>query len=118
MELSFDFLPFIDLVIENPMYMVLWAAFGVPVVMLLAIVLFKWVSRFSFTKKFYMIIYGSLFLVWIIGFAMMILLFFLEVSAEKLYVIWWGLFFMIVIFSLVNVNALIRFFDEIVKDAR
>ena len=116
MEFSFKAYQFLADIEANRHYMVLWAAFGVPLFMLaltLPFYILRKLGLYEFMKPFYSVIYLSLGISWILGFITLMVLYFSEVSGIRMFLIWILMFLTYFVFSVFNRNMLNRWVDEI-----
>lgn len=111
MELPFKYLPFIETIIKKPMLMVMWAAFGTPLLMFLLSLFSRLYKNLGFSKTINTIIFSSLGFTWLAGFIITIVLFFSGVSGIKLYFIWITLLLSSLIFSIFNNNTLLKLYN-------
>ncbi len=107
--LPYQSLPFLDNIIETPILMVAWAAFGVPLVIFLLILLSKLYRQYKISSYIDTVIFSSLFFTWIVGFILLIFLLFANVSGVKLYFIWITVFVSSLVFSIINNRALVKY---------
>lgn len=115
MELPFKYLPFIEFIIKEPMFVVIWATFGVPLLMFILFLLTRLYKNVSFATNLNTIIFSSLSFTWIAGFIISIVLLFSGVSGIKLYFIWITLCVSSFIFSTFNNNAITKLYDDFSK---
>lgn len=111
MEFSFNYYDFLQTLDANPDYMVMWAAFGVPVLMFaLALPLFilKKIGLQEQSKPFANVAYLSLGITWILGFITMIIMMFTEVSGVRMFLVWSLMFFTYLLFSMFNYKSLMK----------
>lgn len=116
MEFSFRFYEIFKTVEANPMLMVMWAAFGVPLVMLVFAFVSRLYRKLSFQKKLNTIIFLSLGVSWILGFIIMITLFFAEVSGIKLLIIWLVIYFSLLLFCIIHSTELSKLTTHLLKE--
>lgn len=109
MEFSFKLYHFLERLEANPQYMVMWASFGVPLLML-GLALPAFIARKSrlekYSKPFFSILYISLIVSWITGFAVMMIFLFTGVSGIRMFVTWILLFITYFIFTIFNHNQI------------
>ena len=118
MEFSFKAYQFLADIEANRHYMVLWAAFGVPLFMLaltLPFYILRKLGLYNFMKPFYSVIYLSLGISWILGFITLMVLYFSEVSGIRMFLIWGLMFLTYFVFCIFNRNMLNQWIDEISK---
>ena len=116
MEFSFRYFEFLKSLEEHPEIMVFGAAFGTPVVMFILVFITKLYKNSRFKEVINMFIFGSLGIIWIVGFIVMILLTFTEVSGIKLLLIWLCLCLTSFVFVATNMKPLIKLYNNELKD--
>ncbi len=112
MELPFKSLPFLEAVMEQPMLMVAWAAFGVPLLIFLLVLFSKIYRSFKFSFQIDIVIFSSLFFTWIAGFVVMIILLFSGISGIKLYFIWITILVSSFVFSAINHKSIAKYAND------
>ena len=118
MEFSFKLYEFLQAVETNRHYMVMWAAFGVPLFMLvltLPFYILRKLGLYNFMKPFYSVIYLSLGISWILGFITLMVLYFAYVSGIRMFLIWILMFLTYFVFCIFNRTMLNQWVDEISK---
>lgn len=111
MEFSFNYYDFLQTLEANPEYMVMWAAFGVPVLMFaLALPLFilRKIGLQEQSKPFANVAYLSLGITWILGFVTMMIMMFTNVSGIHLFIVWVLMFITYLAFTLFNYKRLMK----------
>jgi len=115
MEFSFKLYDFIRAIEGNRQYIVMWSAFGMPLLILaltLPLYLFRKIGLDKVFKPFYVVLYGSLLITWILGFVTMMILFFTEVSGIRMFIIYLLIFATYVFFTIFNYKKLNSVVDE------
>ena len=115
MEFSFKLYDFIKEIEANRRYIVMWSAFGVPLLILaltLPLYILRKIGLYPYLKPFYSILYGSLLITWIIGFVAMMVLFFTEVSGIRMFMIYALIFITYIFFTIFNYKNLNTVIDE------
>lgn len=113
MVLPFKDFPFLQNVIEEPILIVIFSAFGIPALLMgLALISIPVKNRISVSNYLLTIIFVPLLMTWIVGFIAMMALFFAQVSAIKLYLIWLLLFFSSYIFTVINSNSITKYLNS------
>lgn len=115
MELPFKYLPFLEEIINEPVYIVIWTTFGLPLLMVTLYQLSKLYRKSFFAKRLNTIIFTSLGILWITGFILMLVLLSLKISGIKMYFIWILLVISSFIFTIFNSNSISKKFDELIK---
>ena len=120
MEFSFNLFGFLADIDSHPEYMVMWAAFGVPALMLaltLPLYIFRLLGLYPRLKPFYSVLYISLTITWILGFITTILLFFTKITGVRLLIIWVLMYATYLVFCIFNRNSINRGIETISKKA-
>lgn len=118
MELNSSISEFLHLLSQKPAYVVLGAAFGVPLFMFVyAMTIARIYKGAVFASVLNTIIFTTLGLVWIIGFILTIVLLFTGISGLKLFLIWLSLLVFITIFIIVNFTSVNKFLDEMIASS-
>ncbi len=112
MALPFKFLPFLELVMEKPGLMVLWAAFGVPLMIGLVSFVSQSYKHHKYAENINAVLYASLSFTWIFGFILMIMLLSSRVPGIKLYFIWMTVFVSSLVFAGINNKAIIKYVSK------
>jgi hypothetical protein len=101
-ELSFEYYPWLKILANKPQYIVMWAAFGVPVLMLLSALPFFILRKIGLAlpDPFYTSFYGSLTVTWLMGFVVMIIMLFSEIAALRMALIWCLIFLFNLLFCI------------------
>lgn len=118
MEFSFKLYDFIREIEVNRHYMVMWAAFGVPALMLalcLPLYIIRKIGLDKYLSGSYTVIFSSLGVTWILGFITMIILFFTEVSGIRMFMIWVLMFLTYLVFCAFNYKMLSKWLIELSK---
>jgi len=103
MEFSFKSYYFLQQIDANPQYMVMWAAFGVPLLMFalaLPFFIFRKVGLEKFSKPLSTIVYSTLGITWITGFITMMILLFTEVTGIRMFLVWSLMFLTYLLFCI------------------
>ena len=111
MEFSFNYYDFLQTLDANPDYMVIWAAFGVPVLMfalVLPLFILRKIGLQEQSKPFANVAYLSLGITWIIGFITMIIMMFTNVGGIHLFLVWVLMFITYLAFTLFNYKRLMK----------
>jgi hypothetical protein len=118
MEFSFKLYHFLEQLDANPQYMVLWASFGVPLLML-GLALPAFIARKSrlekYSKPFFSILYISLIVSWLTGFVVMMIFLFTGVSGIRMFIVWILLFITYFIFTIFNHNQIDRWLKQLTE---
>jgi hypothetical protein len=118
MEFSFKLYHFLEQLEANPQYMVLWASFGVPLLML-GLALPAFIARKSrlekYSKPFFSILYISLIVSWLTGFVVMMIFLFTGVSGIRMFIVWILLFITYFIFTIFNHNQIDRWLKQLTE---
>ncbi len=109
MALPFKSLPFLELVMEKPGLMVLWAAFGVPLLIGLLSYISQSYKHYKYAESIEAVLYASLSFTWLFGFILMIILLSSRVPGIKLYFIWITIFVSSLVFAGINNKAIIKY---------
>ncbi|WP_346881898.1 hypothetical protein [uncultured Algibacter sp.] len=118
MELNSSISEFLHLLSQKPAYVVLGAAFGVPLFMFVyAMIIARIYKGAVFASVLNTIIFTTLGIVWIIGFILTIVLLFTGISGLKLFLIWLSLLVFITIFIIVNFTSVNKFLDEMIASS-
>ena len=115
MEFSFKLYDFIKAIEANRQYIVMWSAFGMPLLILaltLPLYIVRKIGLYPVLKPFYSILYCSLFITWIIGFVAMMVLFFTEVSGIRMFMIYVLILITYIFFTIFNYKKLNTVIDE------
>ncbi|MDR1896033.1 MAG: hypothetical protein LBR10_04495 [Prevotellaceae bacterium] len=118
MEFSFKIPEWLVTVVEQPVYIVVWAAFGVFFSALILAVIFSRAGKIFSAKifdKIATVIVSTLMITWITGFVSMIILLFTGLSGIKMLLIWLSTFTGYFIFSIINYREIKRFSAEFTK---
>lgn len=113
MELNSSIIQFLNLVNEEPVFIVFGVAFGMPLFMFVyAMTISKLYRKAYFSTTLNIIVFTTLGGTWLLGFILMMLLFFSNVSGIKLFIILILLFVFILIFVLINFASVNKFINE------
>lgn len=115
MEFSFEYFELFKIVNEQPMLVVMWAAFGVPLFMLVFTLLCALIPFKKIKIKVLSVVLSILAITWIIGFAVSIILLFAEVSGIKLVFIWCTLLLTASIFYSFHAAEMEKLYDSFPK---
>ncbi|MGO3183381.1 MAG: hypothetical protein ACTIJ9_11170 [Aequorivita sp.] len=113
MELSFEYFELLKKVNEEPIFVVMWAAFGVPLTMLVFTLLSALIPFKKIKTKLITVVLSILAITWLLGFVVTIILLFAEVSGIKLVFIWFALLISSTIFYAFNSAELSKWTDDI-----
>ncbi len=116
MEFSFEIPAWIKTLIDQPVYIVVWAAFGVFFGAMIITLILSWIGKIVSTKALDNIIIplvSAIMLTWITGFLSMIILLFTGLSGIKMLLIWISIFVGYLVFSILNRRAIERFANDI-----
>jgi len=111
MEFSFKLYDFLQMLEDNPQYMVMWSAFGVPLLMFalaLPLYIFRKIGLQEQAKPLANLAYISLGITWIIGFITMMIMMFTDVSGIRMFLVWSLMFITYLTFTLFNYKILIK----------
>jgi hypothetical protein len=118
MEFSFKLYHFLEQLEANPQYMVMWASFGVPILML-GLALPAFIARKlrleKYSKPFFSILYISLIVSWLTGFVVMMIFLFTGVSGIRMFITWILLFVTYFIFTIFNHNQIDRWLKQLTE---
>ncbi len=118
MEFSFKINSFFRLLIDEPMMIILWSLFGVPAIFLImsaVIVVLNKMKKLDPMQPIIFIPTVTLLFCWLLGFAIHMILFFMEVSPIKMVVIWVVMFFIYAVFITFNHKSIRRFLESLSK---
>lgn len=111
MEFSFKLYDFLRELENNPQYMVMWSAFGVPALMFALGIPFFILRKIGLEKQAKAIanvVYMALFVSWILGFITMMIMMFTEVSGIRMFMVWSLLFITYFVFTIFNYKMLVK----------
>ncbi len=113
MALNSSIAEFLNIINQNPVYMVFGVAFGMPLFMFIyGITLGRLFRKSFFSKVLNTILFTTFGGVWIMGFILMMILFFIGVSGIKLFFSTLLLFLFVLTFVVVNYKTVNKFIDE------
>ena len=119
MEFSFDFISILETIEQQPVYMVVWAAFGMffsTLILYLPIIfILRKLNKLAKIENDIGLVVSILLLCWIIGFVTQMILFFLGVSGIKLFFIWMAMFFTYVVFGVFNKKMIVKWSTTLIK---
>lgn len=113
MELSFEYFELLKKANEEPIFVVMWAAFGVPLVMLFFTLVFALIPFKKIKTKLITVVLSILAITWFLGFVVTIILLFANVSGIKLVFIWFILLISSSIFYAFNSAGISKWLDNI-----
>ena len=120
MEFNSEFISILEMIENNPVYMVLWAAFGLFFSSLVLFVPIKILSKIIKTTKVERGIGVSvtiLMLCWLIGFVTQMGLFFSGIPGIKLFFIWVVMFLTYTVFSFYNRKMILKWISVTTKSS-
>lgn len=100
------------------MIMTFWAAFGVPILMIIIAFLTRLIPNKNFRKKINTILLSALAVCWILGFILMILFLFANVSGIKQLFIWCVLCVSLIIFAIIHYKEIDKLIDDMAKKSK
>jgi hypothetical protein len=115
MEIGLNFSYWLQNLDANAQMLIFFAAFGIPVIMLLLALfqkLFGWIGLKAIVSKSFSIIYMALTITWLIGFVFSIFLFFAGAPGIKIILILIVIFICMFIFTLTHYPYLNKFMKE------
>ncbi|MDR2916721.1 MAG: hypothetical protein LBV74_18150 [Tannerella sp.] len=110
MEFCFEMPDWLEPFMENPMFIVAWAAFGMPLFMMALLFVVHWIFGIvssELRENILIILATALIITWLAGFILMILMLFGGVHPVKMIICWILLLTVALIFCSVE-NQLIR----------
>lgn len=116
---NFDFIHLLEIVEDQPVLMVFWAAFGMFFGTLILFVPFMILRKLNKKVKIENslgLVTSVLLLCWVIGFVTQIILFFSGVSGIKLFFIWIAMLFTYVAFGLSNKKMILKWGNTVIKE--
>ena len=117
MELTFNFIDLARLVEEKPAHVVTWAAFGLPLVILVISLFLSLLTKLKIRKAFKedtLILVSSLIaILWLLGFITQMIFLFTEVSGLRMLIIWIVMAICYSAFVLFNSNMIIKWANKI-----
>lgn len=111
MEFSFKYYDFLKMLDAHPEYMVIWASFGVPLLMLAFVMPFFVLRKIGLqehSKPFANVIYLTLGITWILGFMIMMIMMFSNVSGVHMLLTWLLILITYMAFVLTNYKTLMK----------
>ena len=122
MELTFNFIDLARLVEEKPAHVVTWAAFGLPLVILVISLFLSLLTKLKIRKAFKedtLILVSSLIaILWLLGFITQMIFLFTEVSGLRMLIIWIVMVICYSAFVLFNSNMIIKWANNISKPSK
>jgi hypothetical protein len=120
MEFSIEYYPWLKTLTNNPPYIVMWAAFGVPALMLILLLPSKVLrsSKVALLQRADMAFYASITTTWIIGFVVMMLLLFTEIAPIRMLIIWCLIFVFHFIFCFIYYQPIKKWLDKVSGSAQ
>ena len=115
MEFSFDIPKWLHLFLDQPIYIVFAASFGVILLIIVFVSLFALIGKYCFKRffdKLIVVFTTSLVATLITGFITMMIFLFAEVSPIKMILIWASMSAVYLIFAIINVSQLNKFLSE------
>ncbi len=98
--------------------MTLWAAFGVPILMIVIAFLTRLIPNKDFRKKINTVLLSALATCWIFGFILMILFLFANVSGIKQLFIWCTLCISLIFFAIIHYKELDKLISDMTKKSQ
>lgn len=115
MELNFSFIDLLKAIDREPIFMVMWAAFGVFFTIFLLMIpmyIFRKLGVSAYFKTGFGILIGTILISWIIGFISQIILLFSDVSGIRMLLIWIIMFVTYLVFCVFNKKAILKWVNE------
>ena len=113
MEFSFEYFWLFEQFNLEPGYVVVWAAFGVPLCMLVPALVTWLMPDFRIKKKASEAAYTILAIIWVVGFIATILLLFADVPGLKIFFIWCLLVIAVIIFYIFHGKEIKKIYGEL-----
>lgn len=113
MELSSNIIKFLRYINEERHVMVFFSAFGFPLFLFIYYQISAFYKKTAIAKGLNTTIWIFLLTIWTVGFILSILLFYAGVSGIKLFLIWLGLLIFLSIFTVININSIIKLMDNL-----
>lgn len=112
MAFSSNFIFILEMLEDNPVIMVLWAAFGIffsSLVLFAPLIIFlRKISVKDKAEDFIGLVTSILFICWIVGFITQMILFFSGIPGIKLFFIWISMFLTYVVFGIFNQKMILK----------
>lgn len=120
MVFSFNIPNWLLMVTNDPLYVTIWSAFGVPLVIFIVSTCVFFLGKLKLSGRLNILLFAffealvmALVMAWLIGFIVSMLLLFSDIEAIKMILIWLSIFVSSFIFCIVNRKALNIFTSEI-----
>jgi uncharacterized protein YacL len=115
MEFSIEYYPWLKTLSNNPPYIVIWAAFGVPVLMLLFLLPSKMLrsTKIALLQRLDTAFFASITVTWIIGFVVMMLLLFADIAVIRMAIIWCLIFVFHFVFCFIYYQPIKKWMDKV-----
>ncbi|WP_461533168.1 hypothetical protein [Sinomicrobium sp.] len=99
---------------ENPAFMVIWAAFGVPITsFVISIILYQLTKKWTKQNALLTTTIAALIVVvWILGFVTQMILLFMGASGIQMLLIWIVMFLTYLIFTIFNQKSIYKFISD------
>lgn len=120
MEFSSDFISILEMIEKTPVYMVLWAAFGIffsSLLLFAPIAMLRKVTKTAKVERGIGVAVTILMLCWAMGFVTQMGLFFSDVPGIKLFFIWIAMFLTYVVFGLSNRKMILKWGSAMTKSS-
>ncbi|WP_168208926.1 hypothetical protein [Chitinophaga sp. XS-30] len=121
MAFSSDFISILETIEQQPVYVVLWAAFGMffcSFALFVPLIILRKLNKAAKIENVAGVIAGIMLLCWIAGFVTQIILFFSGVSGIKLLLIWIAMFLTYVVFGVCNRKMILKWGNSITSKKR
>ena len=115
MEFGFEIPHWMNPFLENPMLIVIWAAFGMPLFILVFMFVIHWllgIFSAGFREKVIMVLAVTLVITWLVGFILMMLMFFSGVHPVKLIFCWFLLFITVFVFCIMEYRLVLKWINS------
>jgi len=115
MAFSFEIQEWMKPFLENPMLIVMWAAFGMPLFILAFMFVIRWLLAMfhtEFRKKVMNILGATLVFTWLAGFVMTMIMFFSEIHPVKLILCWFSLLITTLVFCVIEQRSVLKWIDS------
>lgn len=115
MELNFSFIDLLKVIDEEPIFMVMWAAFGVFFTIFLLMIpmyIFKKLGISAYFETAFGILTGAILISWITGFISQMILLFSDVSGIRMLLIWIIMFVTYLMFCIFNKKTILKWINE------
>lgn len=118
MELSFELIDYLNNINQNPEYVVLWAAFGVPALLAVLAIPFGMLRKIGIQQasSIYAFVAAILLCNWLVGFVSQMAFMILGVPGIKMLLLWLIMFFVYSIFIGMNYVYIKKWVNEVTKN--